>query len=192
MLEIIDFENDAGPGSLCPGFWSTEQLGSCQYRAKTDAERKAVEITTFHFIVTPTSSGVRFSPRRAYCFRFHSAPVADATSRKTLSRGHAAGNNAITFHDRSPSSLHLIKHGGHRRFHSERFLHLVRADKRIFSVFQEAWPLVISKELDHCKRVCSPILRPASKFTNTVVIPVELKSAIASSTYLSKSVSKIP
>src|SRR5262245_11747395 len=31
-----------------------------------------------------------------------------------------------------------------------------------------------------------------SKFTNTVVMPVELKSAMASSTYLSKSVSKMP
>ena len=32
-----------------------DYLGICQYRAKTNSECEAVEITTFHVIVTPTS-----------------------------------------------------------------------------------------------------------------------------------------
>src|SRR5262245_5770007 len=58
-------------------------------------------------------------------------------------------------------SLHLIEHGRKCAFHPERFLYLVRADIRILAVLQEAWPLVVTKELDHRRGVCPPVLGPA-------------------------------
>ena len=55
VLEIIELKHDVSPRLLCQGFCLPDELSICQYRAKTNSEREAVEITTFHVIVTPAS-----------------------------------------------------------------------------------------------------------------------------------------
>src|SRR5436190_4351428 len=55
VLEIVELKHDVLPRFLRQGFCLPDQLGICHYRAKTNSERKAVEITTSHVLVTPTS-----------------------------------------------------------------------------------------------------------------------------------------
>ncbi len=51
---------------------------------------------------------------------------------------------------------------------------------------------MVTEELDHASTLVFQSSGSLRKFVNTVVTPVLLNSAMASSTYLSKSVSKIP
>ena len=55
--------------SVCP------TAGICQYRAKTNSQREAVEITTFHVIVTLLRIGATISRCRAYSQVLAYAPV---------------------------------------------------------------------------------------------------------------------
>src|SRR3954467_3860525 len=58
-------------------------------------------------------------------------------------------------------SLHLVEHVGERRLELERLLDLVRADVRVFAIFDEARAMMVANELDKGGRIRLPILGEA-------------------------------
>ena len=89
-------------------------------------------------------------------------------------------------------SLHLIEHGRHGALDPQSFLDLIGGRIRVFRILQEAGALMFPEKLVHAGTLPCQFSGNPSRFVNTVVMPVEAKSATASSMYLSKSVSKMP
>jgi hypothetical protein len=66
VLEIVELKHDVSPRFLRQGFCLPHKGGICHYRAKTNSKREAVEITTFHVIVTHTWGWITVGRYRAY------------------------------------------------------------------------------------------------------------------------------
>ena len=95
-------------------------------------------------------------------------------------------------HDDPKILLHLIEHLGQGVLDPQGLLDFVGGDIRILPVFDKARALVVPDELDERFRVGLPVHRKPFEVLEDRVDARFSEEAIASSVYLSKSVSKIP